>query len=474
MTEIKVDICVIGAGSGGLSVAAGASQMGAQVALIERGLMGGDCLNYGCVPSKSLLAAAHAAQGIRESGRFGVTGGEPVIDFAAVHDHVQGVIAGIAPHDSVERYEGLGVHVIQAIARFTGPGRVEAGGVVIRARRFVVATGSRAMVPPIPGIETVPCLTNETIFDRTEAPDHLVVIGGGPIGVELAQAHRRLGARVTVIEMFSLLSNDDPELVDVVRTRLRAEGVQIHEGVTVDQVAARDNGVAVVLSEDGVERTIEGSDLLVAAGRAPNVDDLGLDAAAIDYSPKGIVVDGRLRTSNRKIFAIGDVAAGAPMLTHVAGYQAGIVIRNALFRLPAKVDYAALPWVTYSDPELAQVGLTEARAREAGHKIQVLRWPFAENDRARTEDETAGFVKVVATPGGRILGAGIVGAGAGELLQSWELAIREKLNIKAMAQLMTPYPTRGEVNKRAAGSAFMTKLTSEGTRGLVRFLGRFG
>ncbi|MEE2980664.1 MAG: FAD-dependent oxidoreductase [Pseudomonadota bacterium] len=474
MTDIKVDICVIGAGSGGLSVAAGASQMGARVALVERGAMGGDCLNYGCVPSKSLLAAAHAAQGIRDSGRFGVNGSEPAIDFAAVHDHVQGVIAGIAPLDSVERYEGLGVTVIQAAARFTAPDRVAAGGDTIRARRFVVATGSRPMVPPIPGIESAPYLTNETIFDRTEVPEHLVVIGGGPIGVELAQAHRRLGARVTVVEMFSLLNNDDPELVDVVRNRLRAEGVNIHEGVAVARLEPRDNGITVTVSYDGAERAIDGSHLLVAAGRAPNVDDLGLDAAGIDFSPKGIVVDRRLRTSNRRVFAIGDVAAGAPMLTHVAGYHAGIVIRNALFRLPATVDYGALPWVTFSDPELAQVGLTEARATEAGHKIQVLRWPFAENDRARAEAAAAGLVKVVTSARGRILGAGMVGAGAGELIQSWELAIREKLKIGAMAQLMAAYPTRGEVSKRAAGSAFMAKLTSEGTRGLVRFLAHFG
>jgi len=338
----------------------------------------------------------------------------------------------------------------------------------------VVATGSRPMVPPIPGIESVPYLTNETIFDRTEAPAHLVVIGGGPIGVELAQAHRRLGARVTVVEMFSLLNNDDPELVDVVRNRLRAEGVNIHEGVAVARLEPRDNGITVTVSYDGAERAIDGSHLLVAAGRAPNVDDLGLDAAGIDFSPKGIVVDRRLRTSNRRVFAIGDVAAGAPMLTHVAGYHAGIVIRNALFRLPATVDYGALPWVTFSDPELAQVGLTEFRATEAGYKVQVLRWPFAENDRARAEADAAGLVKVVTSARGRILGAGMVGAGAGELIQSWELAIREKLKIGAMAQLMAAYPTRGEVSKRAAGSAFLAKLTSEGTRGLVRFLAHFG
>ncbi len=471
--EIKVDICVIGAGSGGLSVAAGASQMGAEVALIERDRMGGDCLNDGCVPSKSLLAAAHAAQRIRESGRFGVNGVEPAIDFAAVHAHVHEVIAGIAPHDSVERFEGLGVRVIKASARFTAPDRVAAGDTTIRARRFVIATGSRPVAPPIPGLDAVPYLTNETVFEQTQAPEHLIVIGGGPIGAELAQAHRRLGARVTLLEMFTMLGNDDPELVDVVRNRLRAEGVEINEGVTVARAEQRGNGVAVTLGGNGAQRTIEGSHLLVAAGRAANVEDLGLDAAGIDFGPTGITVDARLRSSNRRVFAVGDVAGG-PMLTHVAGYHAGIVIRNALFRLPARVDYRALPWVTFTDPELAQVGLTEARAREAGHDFRLLRWPFAENDRALTERDAGGFVKAVVTPRGRILGAGIVGAGAGELIQPWELAIRSKLGIGAMAGLMSPYPTRAEASKRAAASFYLPKLTSETTRKLVRFLARFG
>ena len=472
-SEIKVDICVIGAGSGGLSVAAGASQMGAGVALIERAKMGGDCLNYGCVPSKSLLAAAHAAQRIRVSGRFGVDGGEPAIDFAAVHRHVHGVIEGIAPHDSVERFEGLGVRVIRASARFTAPDRVAAGDTVVRARRFVVATGSRPAAPPIPGIDTVPYLTNETVFDQTRAPDHLIVIGGGPIGAELAQAHRRLGSRVTLLEMFTILGNDDPELVDVVRNRLRAEGVAVHEGIAVVRIERRGGGVAVAVVDDGAERVIEGSHLLVAAGRAANVEDLGLEAAGIAHTAKGVEVDARLRTSNRRVFAVGD-AIGPPMLTHMAGYHAGIVIRNALFRLPAKVDYTALPWVTFTDPELAQVGLTEARARAAGHELRVLRWPFAEIDRARAERETHGFVKALTTPRGRILGAGIVGAGAGELIQPWELAIRSRLKIGALAGLMAPYPTRAEVNKRAAGGFYVPKLTGERTRKLVRFLSRFG
>ena len=471
--ELKVDICVIGAGSGGLSVAAGASQMGAETALIEGGAMGGDCLNTGCVPSKALLAAGHVAERIRRAGRFGVNGVEPAVDFAAVHDHVHDVIAGIAPHDSVERFEGLGVRVIQEYGRFTGPDRVQAGDTEVRARRFVVATGSRPLVPPIPGLDATPFLTNETVFGLTEAPEHLMIVGGGPIGAELAQAFRRLGARVTIIEMFTLMANDDPELVDVVRTRLRAEGVDLLEGAKVVRVEGRGNAVAVVAEADGAERRIEGSHLLIAAGRAANVESLGLEAAGIAYTPRGIEVDAGLRSSNRRVYAIGDVAGGHAF-THMAAHHAGIVIRSALFRLPAKVDHRAVPWVTFTDPELAQVGMTEAQAREAGETIRVLRWPFAENDRARAERETRGFVKAVTTARGRILGAGIVGPGAGELIQPWELAIRAKLKIGAMAGLIAPYPTLAEVNKRAAGSFFTEKLFSERTRKLVRFLARFG
>jgi len=435
--------------------------------------MGGDCLNFGCVPSKALLAAAHAAHRHARAARFGVMSPPATVDFQRVHDHVRDVIAGIAPHDSVERFEGLGVTVIRAEARFAAPDRVVAGETAIAARRFVIATGSRPMVPPIPGLERVSYLTNETIFDLTEAPAHLVIVGGGPIGCELAQAHRRLGARVTVVEMASILGNDDPELADVVRVRLRAEGVALLEETPVRRVEPAPGGVAVIAGADGAETRIEGSHLLIAAGRTPNVDGLGLEAAGIAFERRGIAVDARLRTTNRRVYAIGD-AAGPYPFTHTAAYQAGIVLRNALFRLPAKVDYRALPWVTFTDPELAQVGMTEAKARAAGLRIRVLRWPFAENDRARAERETDGFVKVVTTARGRILGAGIVGPSAGELIQPWELAIRERLKIGAMAGLIAPYPTLAEVNKRAAGSFYAARLFGEGTRRLVRFLARFG
>ena len=470
---LKVDICVIGAGSGGLSVAAGASQMGASTALIERGKMGGDCLNYGCVPSKALLAAGHAAQAVRGGGRFGVRAAAPAIDSGGVYGHVRGTIAAIAPNDSVERFEGLGVTVIQSSARFTGPREIAADGTRITARRIVIATGSSPVVPPVAGLGDVPYLTNETIFDLGQVPAHLIVIGGGPVGIEMAQAHRHLGARVTVVEMFSILASDDPELVDVVRARLAGEGIDLREGVTVARVEKAGNGVAVVIAGNDAEDRVQGSHVLIAAGRRPNVGGLDLEKAGIAYSPAGIQVDARLRTTNRRVFAIGDVAGGY-QFTHMAGYHAGIVLRNALFRLPARVDTHAVPWVTYTAPELAQVGLTEDRARKQAGDIRVLRWPFAENDRARAERETDGLVKVITTPRGRILGAGIVGAHAGELIHAWVLAIGQKIKIGAVAGMIAPYPTLGEANKRAAGSFYTPALFGERTKRIVRFLSHFG
>ena len=461
------DLCIIGAGSAGLAVAAGAAQMGADVVLIERGLMGGDCLNFGCVPSKSLLAAARLADLARRGAALGITSARPDIDFAAAADGVQNVIAAIAPNDSVERFEGLGVRVLRREARFTSPRTIRAGEIEIRPRRFVIATGSYPAVPPIPGLADVPYLTNETIFANRERPDHLIVIGGGPIGIEMAQAHRRLGARVTVLDVGPVLPRDDPELVASLTGHLADEGIAIRPGVEIAGIE-RDGDAIVIRLADG-ER-IAGSHLLVAAGRRPSIEALDLAAAGIEATAKGITVDARLRTTNRRAFAIGDVAGG-PQFTHVALYHAGIVIRNALFRLPAKVDYRALPWVTYTDPELAQVGLTQDAA---GEDARVLRWPFSENDRAQTERDTEGLVKIVLGRNGRVLGASILGTGAGDLILPWALAIAQKLKIGALANLIVPYPTRGEASKRAAGCYYTPTLFSPRTRRLVRFLARFG
>jgi pyruvate/2-oxoglutarate dehydrogenase complex dihydrolipoamide dehydrogenase (E3) component len=478
MTLLTPDICVVGGGSGGLSVAAGAAQMGADTVLIERAKMGGDCLNYGCVPSKALLAAAKAVRHVREAERFGVTTGPLRIDAAAVHRHVSSVIAGIAPTDSVERFEGLGVRVIQDQARFVGPREMRAGDLTIRARRFVLATGSHAAVPPIPGLADMPYLTNESIFDLTDLPQHLIVLGGGPIGVEMAQAHRLLGSQVTVVEAARLLGKDDPELVDGVRRQLRQDGVALHEGVAAAAVAAAPGGIALELADAGPRTRLVGSHLLVATGRTPTIDGLDLDKAGIAHGRAGITVDARLRTTNRRVFAIGDVA-GIMQFTHVAGYHAGIVIRNALFRQPARADHSAIPWVTYSDPELAQVGLTETQARErVGADFRILRWSLAENDRARAEGGPeggfGGALKAIVTKRGRILGCGIVGRQAGELLQPWVLAMSAGLGIRALASMVAPYPTLSELTKRAAGSFYVPTLFSNRTRKLVRFLRVFG
>ena len=469
-SHVQTDICVIGAGSGGLSVAAGAVQMGANVVLIEKDKMGGDCLNTGCVPSKALLAAGKHAQAMRVPEPFGVEPVTPNVDFSAAMAHVHDVIKGIEPHDSVERFEGLGVKVILGAASFVSPTEVEVNGTRVRAKRFVIATGSRAAVPPIPGIDETEHFTNENIFENAERPRHLLVVGGGPIGMEMAQAHRRLGSEVTVLELFNALPKDDPDLASVVVEALRSEGVAIREQVQIERVSGTTGDISVFL-KSGEE--IRGSHLLIAAGRAPNVDGLGLEAAGVKHSPKGIEVDSRLRTSNKKIYAVGD-AKGGLMFTHLAGYDAGIVIRNILFKLPTKVNYAAMPWVTYTDPELGQVGLTEQQARERfGDVVKATSWEYAENDRARAERATDGLIKVVTGKRGRVLGAGIVGAHAGELLQPWQIAVAKGFKMSDMAGMIAPYPTYSEVSKRAAGAYFTEALFSPRTQKVVRFLLKF-
>jgi pyruvate/2-oxoglutarate dehydrogenase complex dihydrolipoamide dehydrogenase (E3) component len=474
---LRPDLCVIGGGSGGLSVAAAAAAFGVPVVLLERARMGGDCLNYGCVPSKALIAAGKHARWVADSARFGVEAGPAAIDFAAVHAHVHGVIASIAPTDSVARFTGLGVRVIKGTGRFADAGTVVVEGeAVIKARRFVIATGSGPAIPPIPGLAETPHLTNETVFDLTERPERLVVIGGGAIGLELGQAFRRLGTEVTVIEAAVPLGRDDPECADVVLEALRREGMTIRAGQEVMAVRppeAAGGDIAVLVKTEQGEETVFGTHLLIAVGRKPNVDDLGLDAAGIAYGRGGISVDKGLRTTNRRVYAIGDVAGGR-QFTHVANYHAGLVIRNALFRLPVRADERAIPSVTFTDPELAQVGLTEAEARRQGRKISVLRWPYHENDRAQAERRTHGHIKVIASQRGRILGATIVGAHAGELIAMWALAIKQDLTVRAFAELTVAYPTFAEIGKRAAVGAYTRSLTNPFVRRIIGLLRRLG
>jgi pyruvate/2-oxoglutarate dehydrogenase complex dihydrolipoamide dehydrogenase (E3) component len=467
--NIKADLCIIGAGSGGLSLAAGAAQLGRKVVLFEEGEMGGDCLNTGCVPSKALIAAASRAHAMRNAAKYGVASVDPQVDFAAVMDHVHGVIAAIAPIDSQERFEGFGVNVIRAHAEFTGPRTIAGGGVSVDAKHIVIAAGSRPFVPPIKGVDATPYLTNETLFENRVLPKHLIVIGGGPIGVEMAQAHRRLGADVTIVEgAETILGKDDPELVEVVRAQLEKDGVKIIENAMVEEVS----GEAGAVSVRAGGQTLEGSHLLIAVGRTPNVDRLNLEAAGIEYDKKGVKVDASLQTSNKRVYAMGDIAGGR-QFTHVAGYHASVLVRKILFKTPAKNNEDQAPWVTYSDPELAHVGLTEKDARDRHGDVKVVRWTAEENDRAQAERDTRGLVKAVTDKGGKVLGASIVGAGAGDLIQPWAFAISNGQKIRAFTNYIAPYPTRGEMSKRAAGQWYTPTLFSKRTRALVSLLSVF-
>ncbi|QTN34771.1 dihydrolipoyl dehydrogenase family protein [Cognatishimia activa] len=470
MKHIKTDLLVIGAGSGGLSVAAGAVQMGADVTLLEGHKMGGDCLNFGCVPSKALIASGKAAWGQAHASKYGVADVVPQVDYAAAKDHVADVIAEIEPNDSVERFESLGVRVIQEYGEFVSDREVKAGDTLIKARRVVISTGSSPFVPPIPGLDTVPYQTNETLFELREQPKHLLVIGGGPIGMEMAQAHRRLGSEVTVIEGMKALGKDDPELAAIVLENLRAEGVQIEEGALVSEVRGKEGAIEVEV-QDG--RVFKGTHLLMAAGRKPNIDKLNLEAAGIETTRTGIKVDAGMRTSNRRVYAIGDVAGGL-QFTHVAGYHAGLIIRSALFGLPAKERTDHIPWATYTEPEMAQVGMTEAQARDAhGDALEVARFHYTHNDRAIAERKTKGLIKVMVVKG-RPIGASIAGYQAGELINLWALVIANKLKMSAVANMVAPYPTVGELNKRAAGAYFSPRLfENPKVKSVVRFVQRW-
>jgi pyruvate/2-oxoglutarate dehydrogenase complex dihydrolipoamide dehydrogenase (E3) component len=471
---ITPDLCVIGAGSGGLSVAAAAAAFGVPVVLIEKAKMGGDCLNTGCVPSKALIAAARRAHMIPDARGFGVNAPAPQIDFARVHAHVHATIAAIAPNDSKARFTGLGVRVIEGEARFKDRETVAVGDAIeIKARRIVIAAGSVPARPPIPGLDATPYHTNETIFDLTVCPQHLIVIGGGPIGLELAQAFRRLGAAVTVLEAARPMSREDPECAQVVLEALAGEGIALRAGAAVKRVEPEGEGVAVVIDGVAGEERIAGSHLLVATGRRPDLEGLGLSSAGIEHGRAGITVDHGLRTSNRRVYAIGDVAGGM-QFTHMANYHAGLVIRSALFRLPVKVNEDVIPRVTFTEPELAHVGLAEEDARRRHKVIRVLRWPYSENDRAQAERETRGHIKVVTDKKGRILGATIVGTGAGELITTWTLAISRKLNVRSLAGIVVPYPTFAEIGKRAAITYFTASLTSPLVRRIIGLLRRFG
>lgn len=470
--NLKVDLCVIGAGAAGLSVAGGAAMLGLDVVLYEAGEMGGECLNTGCVPSKALLAAAKRAQYVRTAGALGVRVSEPEIDFGAVMKHVHGAIAGIAPHDSQERFETMGAAVIREQAYFVSQDCVESDSACVTAKRFVLATGSDPVIPPIPGIETVPYLTNETLFDLAERPRHLLILGAGPAGLEMAQAFRRLGAQVTVVEASRALSIADPEHAQALLSRLREESVTILERTEAQRISATENGLRMECAGDHPQ-TLEGSHLFVAAGRRVRTEGLGLEAAGVKTDKHGIVIDERLRTSNKRVFAAGD-ATGLDMLTHAAGWQASVLIRNFYFAQRTKAASGLIPRAIYTDPELAWIRMSEADARaEQGDNIRVMNAPFDDNDRAIAEGDTPGGLKLIIGKGGKILGASILGEGAADLLQIVQGVISAGGNVRSLTGYIAAYPTRGEAARGAASEYYKDAVFGPWARRLARFLTYF-
>lgn len=447
----RYNVVVIGAGSGGLVVAAGAAGLGAKAALIEKHRMGGDCLNTGCVPSKALLHAAKER-----------------MPFAAAMEHVRAVQGRIAPHDSVERFTGLGVDVHLGAARLRSAHEVaiEGTGEVLRGRHVVIATGSRPRVPAIPGLVEAGFHTNETIFEIESLPKSLLVLGGGPIGVELGQAFARLGSSVTIVnDGAHLLAREDPEAAEVLTGRLRGEGVVVLDRFRVERVESG-NGKKVVLvsSVDGREsRSFEVESILVAAGRQPNVEGLNLEGVGVRFDDRGIRTDDTGRTSVRNVWAVGDVT-GPYLFTHWAGHQARTVVRNILFPFTARADRDNVPWVTYTEPEIARVGLNETEARARGIEHSVFRVDFSGNDRALADEAHEGFFsKVLADRRGRILGATIVHPRAGDLLGELVVAKKHGITLSQLSATIHPYPSLSEIH-RAAGDAFMRTRLSPGMK----------
>jgi pyruvate/2-oxoglutarate dehydrogenase complex dihydrolipoamide dehydrogenase (E3) component len=466
------DLCVIGAGPGGLAAAAKGAPYGVSVVLVERGRMGGQNLYTGSVPSKALLAAAKRVHDIQSAGEFGIKTGDLTVNHKVVLEQVQSVIQAIEPSVSAERYSGLGVDIIKADGRFTDPSTLEAGPASIKARRFIIATGSSPLVPPIPGLDRVPYFTSDTIFSHLHRIPHLIILGGDSVGLEFAQAFHRLGSEVTVIEGGPALPRDDGELKAHVLKALREEGIRVVENARIERVEPFGSNVQAVFANLGKSYSVEGSHVLLAMGRAANVEGLDLDAAGIAHSERGIRVTRGLLTTNRRVYAIGDVT-GEAEYAHAAECQARAAVMNALFRVPVRTHPETMPRVTFTDPELAHVGMTEETARRRHGRIAIVRWPYSENVRAHAEHETAGFLKVIASKSGQILGAGLVGARAGELIQMWSLAMQKDISLNAMASIVPPSPTLAEMNKMAAENYFVPRAQSPLLRRIIGLLAKF-
>ncbi|WP_418152561.1 NAD(P)/FAD-dependent oxidoreductase [Litorimonas sp. RW-G-Af-16] len=475
-TSYDVDICIIGAGSAGLSIASGAAQLGRSVVLYEAGEMGGDCLNAGCVPSKAILKAGKIAHSHTVGAEFGIKPAKVDVDFDKVKAHIQGVIETIAPVDSQERFEGLGCTVIREFARFKDERTIVSDSAEVRAKRFVICTGSRASAPPIPGLSDVDYLTNEEIFTVDKLPKHLLIIGAGPIGLEMGQTFRRLGSDVTIVDIAPPLGRNEPEHAAVLVEALKDEGVTFYAPARTKIIRKTKTGVEIELESGAV---LKGSHLLVAAGRKPIVDDLGLDKAGVNYDKRGIETDDTLRTSNKRIYAAGDVVKGMGGLTHAAGFHAGQIIKNFYFMPPviggmfSKATTNRMPAAIYTEPELANIGMSEAEAKEKALDYKVLHFEFDENDRAIAERSTHGGVKLIVGKDKRLLGGSVVGEHAGEIIHMLSIAMSNGIKIAGLAQIISPYPTRSEVVKRAASSYYTETVFSDKTRKLAGFWTKF-
>lgn len=466
----RFDLIAIGGGTAGLVTVAGAANLGLKAALIEREALGGDCLWTGCVPSKALIASAKLAHQMRHADRWGLIGASPEHALRSVMERMRAVRSRIAVHDEPDRFRAMGVEVVLGAAEVTGLGRVAVDGRTLTSKRIVVATGAVPSVPPIPGLAGARYLTHATAFDQDVLPRRIALLGGGPIGLEFAQIYQRLGAAVTVVEMLpQVLPREDPEAAAALRRVLEHEGVAVHTGATVERVSGDESGAKVVHARNaaGAMLPISVDEIFVATGRRANTDGLGLEALGVRLGRGAVQVDRTLRSSVPGIWAAGDVVGG-PQFTHVAEYHAKLVLRNAVFPLTTKVDYSAVPAVTYTDPEIARVGLTQGEARERYGKVEVFRYELADLDRAIVDGHDAGFIKVVTRGNGKILGATIVASGAGDLLMPLVLAIKRKLPLPKLSQVVYPYPTMVESVKRTADNYYRAKLAGWPGRALRR------
>ncbi len=472
MTDFDYDIGIIGGGAAGLTVASGAAQLGAKALLIEKEpSLGGDCLHFGCVPSKTLIHSAHVYHLMQHAERFGLPKASiPPVDFKQIANRIQKVIATIQHHDSEERFCGLGAKVIFGEAVFTDEHTIDLDGKPQSAKHWVIATGSSPVAPPIPGLHDTTFLTNREIFSLDHLPESMVILGGGPIGIEMAQAFNRLGTKVSVVDRSDqILGKEDKDMADMVASVMEDEGVTFFLEASIEEVLENKGRKSVkIIDSSGKSRVLNSEEILVAMGRAPNVQNLGLEAIGVAYDRYGITVDKRMRTNHKHIYAAGDVSGGF-QFTHAAGYEGGIVLSNAIFRLPRKADYTYLPWCTYTDPELASIGMNEKTAESKGLDYTVWIEEFKDNDRSLAEDETIGQIKMILDAKEKPLGVQILGPRAGDLLSEWVAILNGKVKLSTLAAAVHPYPTIGEINKRVAGSFFSPKIFSKKVQKGLKF-----